>query len=233
MIPEVRRLHNLMQRKLNILSGEPTVDQLQEGIPQLCKTGKGFFEYVRHGSGLYRKQWDVVGADTSAFGSPTYFSFYRNTTDTITLSDSVWSNTLDFDTVKTDSDGGEGDGSETWLPDSSYIVQTGREGTYFFSAFPMFGAWSPTSTAWISTVLEKTESDTGTITNITAWYPAQTTLSGNFFSAPVSGVFDMKGGDYVRIKMAAKHNAGDTTIALLGQSGPLELSTFSGFKIGD
>jgi len=224
MLPEVKRLHHLMQRKLNVLLTEPTVNQLQEGVPQLCKIGEGFFEYVRHGNGLYRKQWDVVGADTSTAGEGTYFSFYRNADLAITA-DSAWSATLDFDTVTTDSHSGEGT--------ASYIVQNGREGTYFFSAFPMFSSYAPISYAWISTILEKTESDTGTTSNITSWYPVDATLSNNYISAPISGVFAMKGGDYVKIKMAAKHNAGDATLNFLGKSGSLELSTFSGFRISD
>jgi hypothetical protein len=229
---DVKKLHHLMQRKLNVLLTEPTVNQLQEGIPQLCKIGEGFFEYVKHGNGLYRKQWDVVGADTSVVGEPTYFSFYRNANVTLTA-DGGWK-VLDFDTVTTDSDsGGVGDGSETWLPDASYIVQNGREGTYYFSASPMFGGYAPTGTGgWIATKMVKTTSDTAAVEGIIVWQRCYANLAGNYTSVPISGVFDMKGGDYVKIYAAAT-NVGDADFIFLGVSGSDKLSIFSGFKIGD
>ena len=241
-----------MQRKLNILSTEPTVSQLQEGVPQLCKIGEGFFEYVRHGNGLYRKQWDVVGADTSTAKNPTYFSSYRSA-DVSLVADSTYKELFN-DLHTTDSHSGlgacdeqlsghissltcvanspahsDGVGSGHW-GNYSYEVQNGREGTYFFSTSSMFKDYA--GVGWISVKIEKTASDTAAVESVIFWNRIHVALAGNYDSVSASAVFDMKGGDYVKVYAAAYPDTG-AAFTFLGISGSDKLSTFSGFRIGD
>ena len=46
------------QERLQVKSGAPTSSDLTEGIPQLRKTSEGIVEYVRNGTGLFKKVLD-------------------------------------------------------------------------------------------------------------------------------------------------------------------------------
>ena len=241
-----------MQRKLNILLTEPTVNQLQEGVPQLCKINEGFFEYVRHGNGLYRKQWDVVGADTSTAKNPTYFSSYRSA-DVSLVADSTYkelfndlhtkdshsglgacdeqlSGHISFGTCVANSPAhSDGIGSGHW-GNYSYEVQNEMEGTYFFSVSPTFTDY--VGTGWISVKIEKRIDDTAAVEAVIVYHRIYVSLGGSYVSVPVSAVFDMKGGDSVRVYAAAYPDTG-AAFTFLGKTGVQKLSTFSGFKIGN
>ena len=46
------------QERLQVRSGTPLIDDLQEGIPVLRSTDEGVVEYVRHNGVLYKKILD-------------------------------------------------------------------------------------------------------------------------------------------------------------------------------
>ena len=46
------------QERLQVKTGSPSTNELQEGVPELRKTTEGVVEYVKHNNVLYKKLLD-------------------------------------------------------------------------------------------------------------------------------------------------------------------------------
>ena len=52
--------HN-KQERLQVKNGEPSLDELVEGVPTFRKVGEDLIEFVRHSNQRYKKVFDKLG----------------------------------------------------------------------------------------------------------------------------------------------------------------------------
>ena len=58
--PEQRRQLHTKQSRLQVSLGEPSLNELTEGVPVIRFTSEGLVEYIRYKGELYKKVFDIV-----------------------------------------------------------------------------------------------------------------------------------------------------------------------------